>query len=225
VRAERRSYARPQANDAICCIVIFILGRANGSFFYFYSGGKRNVTSPKPKATLMTASDMQRALTRIAHEIIERNKGAENLALVGIHTRGVPIAERLAGLIGSFEKITPPVGKLDITLYRDDLTEIALQPIVKKTEVDFDIQGIRIVLVDDVLYTGRTARAALDALIDMGRPASIQYGVLIDRGHRELPIRADYVGKNVPTSKQEIVKVKLESTDGVDGVELMEINT
>jgi pyrimidine operon attenuation protein / uracil phosphoribosyltransferase len=182
------------------------------------------VTTLKPKATLMTASDMQRALTRIAHEIIERNKGAENLALVGIHTRGVPIAESLAKLIGSFEKITPPVGKLDITLYRDDLTEIALQPIVKKTEVDFDIAGIRIVLVDDVLYTGRTARAALDALIDMGRPSSIQYAVMIDRGHRELPIRADYVGKNVPTSKQEIVKVKLESTDGVDGVELMEIN-
>lgn len=181
-------------------------------------------TALKPKATLMTASDMGRALTRIAHEIIERNKGADNLALVGVHTRGVPIAERLAELIGSFEKITPPVGKLDITLYRDDLTEIALQPVVKKTEVDFDIQGMRIVLVDDVLYTGRTARAALDALIDMGRPSSIQYAVLIDRGHRELPIRADYVGKNVPTSKQELVKVKLESTDGVDGVELMEIN-
>ncbi len=181
------------------------------------------MTTLKPKATLMTASDLQRALTRIAHEIIERNKGADNLALVGIHTRGVPIAETLANLIGGFEKITPPVGKLDITLYRDDLTEIALQPIVKKTEVDFDIAGMRIVLIDDVLYTGRTARAALDALIDMGRPSSIQYAVLIDRGHRELPIRADYVGKNVPTSKQEVVKVKLEATDNVDGVELMEI--
>ena len=178
----------------------------------------------KPKAILMTASDVQRALTRIAHEIIERNKGAEQLALVGVHTRGVPIAEALAKLIGQFENITPPVGKLDITLYRDDLTEIALQPVVKKTEVDFDIAGMRIILVDDVLYTGRTARAALDALIDMGRPSNIQYAVLIDRGHRELPIRADYVGKNVPTSKQEIVKVKLESTDGVNAVELMEIN-
>jgi pyrimidine operon attenuation protein / uracil phosphoribosyltransferase len=166
-------------------------------------------TALKPKATLMTASDMGRALTRIAHEIIERNKGSENLALVGIHTRGVPIAETLSKLIGSFEKTTPPVGKLDITLYRDDLTEIALQPVVKKTEVDFDIQGMRIVLVDDVLYTGRTARAALDALIDMGRPSSIQYAVL---------------GKNVPTSKQELVKVKLEITDGADGVELLEIN-
>ncbi|MGL4611387.1 MAG: bifunctional pyr operon transcriptional regulator/uracil phosphoribosyltransferase PyrR [Trueperaceae bacterium] len=180
--------------------------------------------TPKYKAVLMTASDMGRALTRIAHEIIERNKGAENLALVGVHTRGVPIAETLAKLIGGFEKTTPPVGKLDITLYRDDLTEIALQPVVKKTEVDFDIAGMRIILTDDVLYTGRTARAALDALIDMGRPASIQYAVLIDRGHRELPIRADYVGKNVPTSKHELVKVKLESTDGADSVELMEIN-
>lgn len=177
----------------------------------------------KPKATLMTASDMNRALTRIAHEIIERNKGADNLALVGVHTRGVPIAETLAKLIGGFEKVMPPVGKLDITLYRDDLTEIALQPVVKKTEVDFDIAGMKVILVDDVLYTGRTARAALDALIDMGRPSNIQYAVLIDRGHRELPIRADYVGKNVPTSKQELVKVKLESTDGEDGVELMEI--
>jgi pyrimidine operon attenuation protein/uracil phosphoribosyltransferase len=171
----------------------------------------------------MTASDVQRALTRISHEIIERNKGAERLALIGIHTRGVPIAETLAKLIGQFENQTPPVGKLDITLYRDDLTEIALQPVVKKTEVDFDIQEMRIILVDDVLYTGRTARAALDALIDMGRPSSIQYAVLIDRGHRELPIRADYVGKNVPTSKQEIVKVKLESTDGINAVELMEV--
>lgn len=177
----------------------------------------------KTKATLMSAADIQRALTRIAHEIIERNKGAEQLALVGVHTRGVPIAEELARLIGNFEKITPPVGKLDITLYRDDLTEIALQPVVKKTEVDFDIAGMRIILIDDVLYTGRTARAALDALIDMGRPSSIQYAVLIDRGHRELPIRADYVGKNVPTSKQEVVKVKLESTDGINAVELMEI--
>lgn len=178
----------------------------------------------KPKALLMTASDIQRALTRIAHEIIERNKGVENLALVGVRTRGVPIAEALAKLIAQFEHTTLPVGKLDITLYRDDLSEIALQPVVKKTEVEFDIQAMRIVLVDDVLYTGRTARAALDALIDLGRPSIIQYAVLIDRGHRELPIRADYVGKNVPTSKQEVVKVKLEATDGVNAVELMEIN-
>lgn len=173
------------------------------------------------KANLMDAQEVERALTRIAHEIIERNKGAENLALVGIHTRGVPIAERLADLIERFESLRPEVGKLDITLYRDDLTEIALQPVVKKTEVPFDVSGIRVVLCDDVLYTGRTARAALDALIDMGRPAVIQYAVLVDRGHRELPIRADYVGKNLPTSRHEVVKVKLASIDGSDGVDLM----
>ena len=173
------------------------------------------------KANLMDAADLERALTRIAHEIIERNKGADDLALVGIHTRGVPIAERLSELIGRFAERTPEVGKLDITLYRDDLTEIALQPVVKKTEVPFDVSGIRVVLCDDVLYTGRTARAALDALIDMGRPAVIQYAVLVDRGHRELPIRADYVGKNVPTSRQEVVKVKLASIDGEDAVDLM----
>ena len=175
------------------------------------------------KASIMSSTEMNRALNRIAHEIIEQNKGAENLALVGIHTRGVPIAEHLANLIHTFENVAPPVGKLDITLYRDDLTEIALQPVVKKTEVPFDVHGMRIVLVDDVLYTGRTARAALDALIDMGRPAVIQYAVLVDRGHRELPIRADFVGKNIPTSLQEVVKVKLESVDGDEGVELMEV--
>lgn len=176
----------------------------------------------KHKAHLMDEQDVERALTRIAHEIIERTKGAQNLALVGIHTRGVPIAERLADLIEAFEGVRPEVGKLDITLYRDDLTEIALQPVVKKTEVPFDVAGMRVVLCDDVLFTGRTARAALDALIDMGRPAVIQYAVLVDRGHRELPIRADYVGKNVPTSRQEVVKVKLEAIDGSEGVELME---
>ncbi len=186
------------------------------------------MTKPTPhpnltfKAALMSADEMERALKRIAHQIVERNKGAENLALVGIHTRGVPIAERLSELIATFEGVTPPVGKLDITLYRDDLTEIALQPVVKKTEVDFDVHGMRIVLCDDVLYTGRTARAALDALIDMGRPAVIQFAVLIDRGHRELPIRADYVGKNVPTSTSEVVQVKLEQVDGSDAVELWE---
>lgn len=177
------------------------------------------------KARLMNELEVARALTRIAHEIIERNKGAERLALIGIHTRGVPIAERLAGMIAAFEGITPQLGKLDITLYRDDLSEIALQPVVKKTEVPFDVHGIRIVLCDDVIYTGRTARAALDALIDMGRPAVIQYAVLIDRGHRELPIRADYVGKNVPTSRQEVIKVKLSEVDGEDGVDLLEMVT
>ena len=174
------------------------------------------------KAKLMNDLEMARALTRIAHEIVERNKGAENLALIGVHTRGVPIAARLAELITDFEGVAPLVGKLDITLYRDDLTEIALQPVVRKTEVPFDVHGMRLVLCDDVLYTGRTARAALDALIDMGRPAVIQYAVLVDRGHRELPIRADYVGKNVPTSSLEVVKVKIASIDGEDAVELLE---
>jgi pyrimidine operon attenuation protein / uracil phosphoribosyltransferase len=176
-----------------------------------------------PKATLMDPQEVTRALTRIAHEIIERNKGTDALALVGIHTRGVPIAERLAEMIERFEGVRPRTGKLDITLYRDDLTEIALQPIVRKTEVPFDVSGMRIVLCDDVLYTGRTARAALDALVDMGRPGVIQYAVLVDRGHRELPIRADYVGKNVPTSRSEVVKVRLEEVDGTDGVELLEL--
>ena len=174
------------------------------------------------KASLMSATEMERALKRIAHEIVERNKGVANLGLVGIHTRGVPVAERLARYLKKFEGTQPPVGKLDITLYRDDLTEIALEPIVRKTEVDFDVHGMRIVLCDDVLYTGRTARAALDALIDMGRPASIQYAVIVDRGHRELPIRADYVGKNVPTSAAEVVQVKLAEIDEEDGVELWE---
>lgn len=172
------------------------------------------------KSTLMTGEEMSRALRRIAHEVIERNRGAADLALVGVHTRGVPLAQSLATLVGEFEGVTPPVGKLDITLYRDDLTEIALQPVVKKTEVDFDVHGKRIVLVDDVLYTGRTARAALDALIDMGRPAVIQYAVMVDRGHRELPIRADYVGKNVPTSTSEVVHVRLAEIDGAQQVDL-----
>ncbi len=173
------------------------------------------------KAVLMTRTEISRALTRIAHEIVERNKGAENLALVGVHTRGVPLAARLAELIENFEGAAPLLGKLDITLYRDDLSEIALQPVVKKTEVPFEVRGKNIVLCDDVLYTGRTARAALGAITDMGRPAVIQYAVLVDRGHRELPIRADFVGKNVPTSRNEVVKVKLLPTDGDEAVELL----
>ncbi len=175
------------------------------------------------KAKLLEPDDMRRAITRIAHEILERNKGASNLAIVGIHTRGIPLAERIALKVSELEGVTIPSGKLDITLYRDDLSEVGLQPIVRQTEVPFDISSRRIVMVDDVFYTGRTARAGLDALIDLGRPTSIQLAVLIDRGHRELPIRADYVGKNIPTSKQEIVKVKLLETDGEDAVELYEL--
>lgn len=174
------------------------------------------------KSTIMSATEFGRAMRRIAHEVIERNKGASDVALVGIHTRGAPLAERLAALIEGFEGTRPMIGKLDITLYRDDLTEISLQPVVKRTEVDFDVHGARIVLVDDVLFTGRTARAALDAIVDMGRPAAIQYAVMVDRGHRELPIRADYVGKNVPTSRSEIVHVRVAEVDGEDQVELWE---
>ncbi|MCL4514530.1 MAG: bifunctional pyr operon transcriptional regulator/uracil phosphoribosyltransferase PyrR [Firmicutes bacterium] len=177
----------------------------------------------REKIQIMDAEAMRRALTRIAHEIIERNKGVEKVCLVGIRTRGVPLANRLAERIREIEGTSLPVGSLDITLYRDDLTTIAHQPVVHKTEVGFSVTGARIVLVDDVIFTGRTTRAALDALIDLGRPQTIQLAVLIDRGHRELPIRPDYVGKNVPTSQREVVSVRLGETDGVDEVILNEL--
>ncbi|WP_043802004.1 bifunctional pyr operon transcriptional regulator/uracil phosphoribosyltransferase PyrR [Deinococcus gobiensis] len=173
-----------------------------------------------PKATILSGDEVRRALTRIAHEIVERNRGAEQLALIGIHTRGIPLAARLAAKLSELEGVEVPTGRLDITLYRDDLTEIAQQPIIRDTQVPFDLRNRRVVLVDDVLYTGRTVRAALDALIDLGRPESIQLAVLVDRGHRELPIRADYVGKNLPTARSEQVKVKLRESDGEDVVEL-----
>lgn len=162
---------------------------------------------------LMDEEALCRALVRIAHEIVEKNKGTADLCLVGIRTRGAILVERLRRKIQEIEKSEIPVGILDITLYRDDLTSINTQPVVRETEIKFDITGKKIVLVDDVLFTGRTIRAALDALIDFGRPASIQLAVLIDRGHRELPIRADYVGKNVPTSKKQNIKVILKETD------------
>lgn len=174
------------------------------------------------KTQLMDDVGIKRALTRIAHEIVEKNKGVANLAVIGIRRRGVPLAERLAGLISEFEGVRIPVGFLDITLYRDDLTTLANQPVVHKTEVPFSVDGKKIVLVDDVLYTGRTVRAALDALIDLGRPQFIQLAVLVDRGHRELPIRADFVGKNVPTSRKEVVSVRLNEVDGEDRVVLEE---
>jgi pyrimidine operon attenuation protein/uracil phosphoribosyltransferase len=175
------------------------------------------------KTVLMDSEGIRRALTRIAHEIVEKNKGVDNVVLVGIRTRGVPIAERLAENIEKIEGKKPPVGVLDITLYRDDLSTLAYQPIVRPTELPVDITGKIVVLVDDVLYTGRTIRAALDAVIDNGRPKTIQLAVLVDRGHRELPIRADFVGKNVPTSSKEVISVQLQATDEAENVILREI--
>ena len=170
------------------------------------------------KNVIMDTDAMRRAIVRIAHEIIERNKGVDNVVLVGIRTRGVPIAERLAAAINEIEKVELPVGMLDITLYRDDLSTLAYNPICHGTEIDFDLNGKTVILVDDVLYTGRTIRCALDAVIDMGRPKAIQLAVLIDRGHRELPIRADFAGKNVPTSHKEAINVYLAKQDGTDEV-------
>lgn len=175
------------------------------------------------KAVLMDTEAIRRSLVRISHEIVEKNKGVDNIILVGIRTRGVPIAERLAEAIESIEGKRPPVGVLDITLYRDDLSTLSYQPVVHTTELPVDITDKVVVLVDDVLYTGRTIRAALDAVIDMGRPKTIQLAALIDRGHRELPIRADFVGKNVPTSSHEVVSVQFKETDGTDKVVIKEI--
>ena len=172
-----------------------------------------------PKAAIMDAEHMRRALRRIAHEIVERNGGSASLVIVGIQRRGVQLAQRIAADIESFESAPIPVGTLDITLYRDDLTTLGPQPRVGETQIPVDITERTVVLVDDVLFTGRTVRAALDELMmDFGRARSIQLAILIDRGHRELPIRADYVGKNVPTSKREIVKVHVQEIDGTDAV-------
>jgi pyrimidine operon attenuation protein/uracil phosphoribosyltransferase len=176
----------------------------------------------KEKARILDGEAINRAVMRIAHEVLEKNKGTKNLFLVGIRNRGAYLAKRLAGCIKKIENECIPVGILDITLYRDDLTLISSQPVVHKTEIDFDITDKNVVLVDDVLYTGRTVRAALDELIDFGRPKSIQLAVLIDRGHRELPIRADFVGKNIPTAQQETVEVSLAEVDGCDEVAIVE---
>ncbi len=175
------------------------------------------------KKKLMDETAIKRTITRIAHEIIESNKGVENVALIGIRRRGGPLAQRLAEQIEEIEGIKVPVGILDITLYRDDLTTLASQPLVHRTEVFFDVNNVNIVLVDDVLYTGRTVRAALDAIIDLGRPRCIQLAVLVDRGHRELPIKADFVGKNIPTSQKEVIAVLLAEIDGSDEVLIQEI--
>jgi pyrimidine operon attenuation protein/uracil phosphoribosyltransferase len=170
---------------------------------------------------VMDAKTVERALIRIAHEIVEKNKGAEDLAAIGIKTRGAYLAERIAKLIEEIEKVKIPVGLMDITLYRDDIQTKLEQPVVQKTEILFDVVEKVIILVDDVLFTGRTIRAALDQIIDFGRPKSIQLAVLVDRGHRELPIRADYVGKNIPTAKDEQVKVKIKEMDGEDSVSII----
>ena len=174
------------------------------------------------KATLLDEAAVGRALRRISHEIVEKNGGCQDLCIIGIKRRGVPIAETIAANIEMIEGIKIPVGTLDITFYRDDLSLLAEHPQVKGTDIPANVNGMNVVMVDDVLYTGRTARSAMDAIMDMGRANTIQLAVLIDRGHRELPIRADYVGKNVPTSRQEMIKVNVNEYDGAESVELYE---
>ncbi|MBU1700472.1 MAG: bifunctional pyr operon transcriptional regulator/uracil phosphoribosyltransferase PyrR [Candidatus Eisenbacteria bacterium] len=176
----------------------------------------------RSKAEILNREEIRRALIRISHEIIEANRGTQGLALVGIRRRGVPLAERIRRIIQEIEGADVPLGIVDITLYRDDLSRIAAQPVVRTSELPFQVDDKVIILVDDVLYTGRTVRAALDALMDYGRPEAIRLAVLIDRGHRELPIRADFVGKNVPTSRRENVSVQLMEDDGEDGVHIIE---
>ncbi|MCK4224598.1 MAG: bifunctional pyr operon transcriptional regulator/uracil phosphoribosyltransferase PyrR [candidate division Zixibacteria bacterium] len=178
---------------------------------------------PRKQKTIlvMDAKTIERAQVRIAHEIVEKNKGAENMAVIGIKNRGAYLAERVAKLIEKIEGVQIPVGLMDITLYRDDVQTKLEQPLVQKTEILFDVVDKVIILVDDVLFTGRTIRAALDQIIDFGRPKRIQLAVLVDRGHRELPIRADYVGKNIPTAKDDRVKVKIKEVDGEDSVSIV----
>lgn len=174
------------------------------------------------KKLVLNGEEIEKSLKRIAHEIIEKNRDGGNLVFIGVMRRGVTLARRLSRLVSEIAGVEVPIGALDITLYRDDLSEIASQPLLRKTDVPFGVKGTKVVLVDDVLFTGRTVRAALDAIIDLGRPCSIQLAVLLDRGHRELPIRADFVGKNVPTSADEVVEVKLTEDDGVDEVVIEE---
>ena len=185
------------------------------------SKGKRYFYAQK---VIMNPENIRRTLARIAHEIIERNKDVERLVLIGLQTRGVPLARRLAASIEDFKQLKIPVGSLDISLHRDDLPTLNLQPVFHRTDIPTDVNGKFVVLVDDVLYTGRSARAAMDALIDFGRPQSIQLAVLVDRGHREMPIRADYVGKNIPSARHEEIKVQLEEVDGIDGVTIVNLD-
>jgi len=176
----------------------------------------------KEKSKILDKESIEKALKRMAHEIIENAKSMDDTVLIGIKNRGAYIAEKLADNIQNIAGKRPPVGALDITLYRDDLTQVSEQPVVHATEITFDIEGKRVILVDDVLFTGRTVRCAFDALIDFGRPKQIQLAVLVDRGHRELPIRADYVGKNVPTAVKEVIEVRLSESDGRDEVVICE---
>ena len=176
----------------------------------------------REKAQIMDGAAIQRVLTRVAHEIVEKNKGTAELVLVGLRSRGVDLARRLSERLKEIDGVDVPVGALDITLYRDDLGKGGPQPAVRRTEIPFSIENKKVILVDDVLYTGRTIRAAMDGLMDLGRPRTIQLAVLVDRGHRELPIRADYVGKNVPTAKTEQVQVMLQEEDGVERVVILE---
>lgn len=192
---------------------------AGASEGFFVS--RSRAMSEKVKAEIIDAEGLNRTITRLAHEIIERNRGTKDLLLVGIRTRGVPLAERLNRKIEEIEGRQLPLGILDITLHRDDVLRKLKQPRVQTTEIPFDIDSKTVVLVDDVLYTGRTVRAAMDELMDFGRPAKVELAVLVDRGHRELPIKADYVGKNIPTSVDETVRVKLKEVDGEDRVLLM----
>jgi pyrimidine operon attenuation protein / uracil phosphoribosyltransferase len=174
------------------------------------------------KTRILDAERIRRMIDRMAHEIAERQKDLPDLVFIGIRTRGVPLANRLAKRLGDLVERPFPVGTLDITLYRDDLSLVAPQPLLKKTEIDFDLAGRTVLLCDDVLYTGRTIRAALDGVIDLGRPRALRLGVLIDRGHRELPIEANYVGKSVPTAAREVIKVMFQETDGTDEVWILE---
>jgi pyrimidine operon attenuation protein/uracil phosphoribosyltransferase len=179
----------------------------------------------KLTSVVFDAKDISRAITRISHEILERNKGANNLALIGIRTRGVTLAQRIRVKINEIENTEIDFGILDITLYRDDIASGKQNPLVEKTSIPFPLEGKQVVLIDDVLFTGRTIRAAIDALIDFGRPSTVQLGVLIDRGHRELPIRPDYVGKNIPTSKNNRVRVRMSEDDGIDEVHIIDPST
>ena len=204
----------------VCIHAPYCLMAIRGFFIASRKGGKRM----NKKATLLDQAAIGRALTRIAHEILERNKGPEDLVLVGIQTRGVPIAKRLQQKIEGIEQATVPLEEVDITLYRDDLAHASedQEPMVQPVKLGTDLTNKTVILIDDVLYTGRTVRAAMDAIMDAGRPAQIQLAVLIDRGHRELPIRADYIGKNIPTSQSEVIVVELQETDDYESVDIYE---